>query len=165
MVKVKENSNGFFGFLHEQIASMNNSKFFAGIVIISLNIASKFVTIKLSKSTESYLKYTFSRQILIFCMAWMATRDIYMALILTAVFVILADYLFNEKSCFCCLSDDFKHKYLNMDIAAATSAATGTQPLPPNHDEIKHAIELLEQVKRQNEENTAPNYMVSFGKY
>jgi hypothetical protein len=158
----------FFGFLHNQIMSMNNSKFFAGLVIISLNIASKFVTIKLSKTTETYLKYTFSRQILIFAMAWMATRDIYMALILTAVFVVLADYLFNEESRFCCFSENFKKHYMNLTTITAPppdGSVTGTRPLdgpPPTAEEIKKSIEILERVKEQQKKQEEPNYTTPF---
>jgi hypothetical protein len=43
------------------------------------------------------MKWSISKQILIFAMAWMGTRDIYAALGLTAVFTILSDYLFNEE--------------------------------------------------------------------
>lgn len=156
--------------------SMNNSKFFAGLVIISLNIASKFVTIKLSKTTETYLKYTFSRQILIFAMAWMATRDIYMALILTAVFVILADYLFNEESRFCCFSDKFKKHYMEIDATASASSiispaagvTTGTRPIdppPPSAEEIRRSMQILEQVKEQQEKQQKPNYITPFSTF
>ena len=68
-----------FSGLHERILNINKSKVFAGLMIIVLNIASKFVTFKFGKTTEMYLKYTFSRQILVFAMAWMGTRDIYIA--------------------------------------------------------------------------------------
>lgn len=165
MVKNKT-TDGFLDFIHGQIMSLNNSKFFAGLVIISLNIASKFVTIKLSKTTETYLRYTFSRQIIIFAMAWMATRDIYMALILTACFVVLADYLFNENSRFCCFSDKFKQKYLSMDGAAAAAAAPATQTTPnpysPTEEEIKKSIAILEQVREQNKQKDTPNYNTPF---
>ena len=58
-----------FSYLHNYVKNVNDSKLFAGLMIITLNIASKFVTIKLSKTMESYLKYTFSKQILIFAIA------------------------------------------------------------------------------------------------
>jgi len=45
---------------------LNNSKFFAGIVMIMLNIGSKYITIKLSKSQEAYLRNTIARQLLSF---------------------------------------------------------------------------------------------------
>ena len=77
-----------FSYIHQNILAMNQSKVFAGLVIIVLNISSKFVNIKLSKSLEGYLKYTFSRDILVFAMAWMGTRDIYTAVFITIVFSI-----------------------------------------------------------------------------
>jgi hypothetical protein len=100
--------------VHEHIMNINNSKLFAGLMIITLNIASKFVTFKLGKTAETYLKYTFSRQILVFAMAWMGTRDIYIAAGLTIVFIILFDFLFNENSVFCVLPNDFKEYYENV---------------------------------------------------
>ena len=70
------------------ISSLNSSKYFTGVVMIMLNIGSRFVEIKLSDSMEQYIKYNIAREVLIFSMAWMGTRDIIVALILTAVFVI-----------------------------------------------------------------------------
>ena len=85
----------------ENIYSLNNSKFFAGFVMLTMNIGSKYITIELSDSQESYIKYTLGRQILIFAILWMGTRDIVVALILTCVFILFADYLFNENSKYC----------------------------------------------------------------
>ena len=89
-----------FQFIHDHILYLNSSKFFAGVVMILLNVGSKFISIQFSKSTEEYLKMSVSKQILVFAMAWMGTRDIYAALGLTAIFVILSDHLFNEESRF-----------------------------------------------------------------
>ena len=85
----------------EHIYSLNNSKFFAGFIMLIMNIGSKYVTIELSSSQESYLKYTLGRQLLIFAILWMGTRDIVVALILTCVFIFFADYLLNENSKYC----------------------------------------------------------------
>ena len=80
-------SNVFYdliAFIHNHIMFLNNSKFFAGVVMILLNIGSKFISIQFSKSTEEYLKMNVTKQLLVFAMAWMGTRDIYVALVLTA---------------------------------------------------------------------------------
>jgi len=82
-------------YVNHHIMYLNNSKFFAGVVMILLNVGSKFITIQFSKSTEEYMKWSVSKQLLVFAMAWMGTRDIYTALGLTAVFTILSEYLFN----------------------------------------------------------------------
>ena len=112
---VKSNSDSFFKDMHKKILDLNTSKMFAGLMIITLNIASKFVTFKFGKTAEMYLKYTFSRQILVFAMAWMGTRDIYVAAALTLVFIILFDFLFNENSSLCILPNQLKEYYHNMD--------------------------------------------------
>jgi len=116
---VKKNSSSsassMFDGMHEKIMDINSSKIFAGLMIIVLNIASKFVTFRFGKSTEMYLKYTFSRQILVFAMAWMGTRDIYIATALTLLFIVVFDFLFNENSMFCVLPNEFKEYYQNID--------------------------------------------------
>ena len=66
-------------------------------MMILLNIGSRFVEIKLSDSMESFIKYNIAREVLIFTMAWMGTRDIIVALILTASFMILSEFLLNNK--------------------------------------------------------------------
>ena len=100
--------------IDKTVKDLNTSKVFTGLMIIILNIGSRFVNLNLSKSMESYLKYTFSKQILIFAIIWMGTRDIYIALIGVIIFTILMDYLFNEESEYCCLPETFvnQHKEL-----------------------------------------------------
>jgi hypothetical protein len=78
---VKSSLTTMLDHLHSNIQRINDSKIFAGLMIITLNIVSKYVNIGLSKTMESYLKYTFSRQLLVFSIAWMGTRDIYIAFI------------------------------------------------------------------------------------
>ena len=109
---------GFFHYLHDHIFFLNNSKFFAGVIMILLNIGSKFITIQFSKSVEEYLKLSITKQILVFAMAWMGTRDIYTALVLTSVFVILSDHLFNEESHYCIVP----HQYRLLDKLPSSSS-------------------------------------------
>lgn len=110
----KNSFTKFFSFIHDHVQAINNSKIFAGLMIITLNIVSKFANIKLSKTLESYLKYTFSRQILVFAIAWMGTRDIYIALFITFLYVILTDYLLHEDSAFFVLSEEFKDHHITL---------------------------------------------------
>jgi hypothetical protein len=111
----KKNSfTKFFNHLHDNIEAINNSKIFAGLMIITLNIVSKFVNIKLSKTLEAYFKYTFSKQILVFAIAWMGTRDIYIALFITFIFVVFTEYLFHEESMFFVLPEEFKDYHISL---------------------------------------------------
>ena len=124
-------------YANNHILSINDSKIFAGIMIVIINIASKFVTFKLSKSVESYLKFTFSRDILVFAITWMGTRDIYISLGMTLLFVVVIDYLLNENSSVCCLPQTFINKHIDM-LEGMTDNA-------PSDEEVKKAKQVLEQ--------------------
>ena len=127
--------------IRENLASLNNSKFFAGIVMIMLNIGSKYITIELSKTQEEYLKNRVARQILIFSISWMGTRDILMSLALTAIFVVMTEFLFNENSKFCVIPLEYRKYKDVLDL-------NGDGVVSP--DEIKKAEELLKKAKKQH---------------
>ena len=97
------------------LKSLNDNKFFAGIVMLTMNIGSKYISIELSKTQENYIKYSLGRQILIFAVLWMGTRDIVTSLILTVVFILFADYLFNEHSAYCIIPEQYKELNITLD--------------------------------------------------
>ena len=129
-------------YVNHHVMYLNNSKFFAGVIMILLNIGSKFITIQFSKSTEEYMKWTVSKQLLVFAMAWMGTRDIYTALGLTAVFTILSEYLFNEESNLCIVPHKYRvlHKLIDTNEDGVV-----TEP------ELAAAIAVLEKAKREKQ--------------
>lgn len=129
----------FYAF-NNNIMHLNNSKYFAGVVMILLNVGSKFITIQFSKSTEQYLKYTVSKQLLVFSMAWMGTRDIYTALGLTAIFTVLSDYLFNEESSLCIVPIKYRVMSSLIDIND-DGIVTET--------ELNAAVAILEKAKKE----------------
>lgn len=97
----------FYSYTQNITKPLNESKLFAGIMIIILNISTKYVSLNLPKPIEAYLKFTFSRNILIFTICWMGSRDILISLLLTFVFVIVMDYVLNDSSAYCCLPEGF----------------------------------------------------------
>ena len=78
------------------------------------------------------------RELIIFSIAWMGTRDIYIAITLTAAFVILADFLLNGKSSMCVLSD----KYTKITVDTNNDGVISDL-------EINKAIQVLERAKKQ----------------
>lgn len=126
-------------FLDQNVSYLNNSKFFAGIVMILLNIGSKYLTVSLSKSQEAYIRNYAARELIIFAVAWMGTRDIYMSLFLTATFVVLTQHLFNENSSFCVLPQQYKLLHL-MDTDKDGRVS---------QSEIDDATELLRRASEQ----------------
>lgn len=152
-------SNNFYdtiSFAHNHIMFLNNSKFFAGVVMILLNVGSKFIAIQFSKSTEEYLKMNVTKQLLVFAMAWMGTRDIYTALVLTAVFTILSDHLFNEESPYCCVPQ--KYRILAKIIDDNNDGNVTEQ-------EINDAIAILEKSKRDKQRMNQRQMFTLYGNY
>jgi hypothetical protein len=143
-------------FVHNHIMFLNNSKFFAGVVMILLNIGSKFISIQFSKSTEEYLKMNVTKQLLVFAMAWMGTRDIYTALVLTAVFTILSDHLFNEESPYCCVPQKFR--ILAKIIDENNDGIVSEQ-------DINNAITILEKARQAKEKKNQRQNFTLFGNY
>jgi len=143
----------FFNYLHSHVSFLNSSKFFAGVIMILLNVGSKFISIQFSKSTEEYMKYTLSKQILVFAMAWMGTRDIYTALGLTAVFTILSDHLFNEESNMCIVPESYRvlHKLLDSNDDGIVTET-----------EISSAIAVLEKAKKEKQKKKQKKAFIKF---
>jgi hypothetical protein len=137
-------AESFFEYLHNRVLVLNQSKIFAGIMIIIINIASKFVTFKFSKTMESYLKFTFSRNVLVFAITWMGTRDIYIAILMTVLFIFVADYLMNENSQLCCLPSSFINKHVAM-----LEGFDGK----PSHEDIDKAKKILERANAYENTN------------
>jgi hypothetical protein len=132
----------FLGYINHHVMYLNNSKFFAGVVMILLNVGSKFVSVQFSKSTEEYLKFSLSKQLLVFAMAWMGTRDIYAALGLTAVFTILSEHLFNEESTMCIVPHNMR--VLNK-LVDTNEDGVVSEP------ELAAAIVVLEKAKKEKQ--------------
>ena len=142
-----------FKSINESVSSLNSNMFFAGIMMLTLNIGSRYVQLNLSPSAESYLKYAITKEFLVFTIAWMGTRNIYVALTLTAAFVVLADYGLNDKSNFCILPEKFKKLQNSIDT---------------NNDkiiselEIKNAMEILEKAKKQQDNRVQLGYLTFY---
>ena len=123
----------------ENVSALNSSKFFTGIIMLTLNLSSKYVTLGLSTSQEEYLKYTLGRQILVFAILWMGTRDIIVALLLTCVFILFADYLFNDNSMYCIIPSKYTNKIKEKEEKHITNK------------EVNDAIDLLKQARIQKQ--------------
>jgi len=115
MKREKKKPRTNFNIFIEHLYALNNSKFFAGIIMLIMNIGSKYITLELSKSQEDYVKYTLGRQILVFAILWMGTRDIVVALVLTCVFIVFADYLLNDNSKYCVIPNKYKDIVSQLD--------------------------------------------------
>ena len=136
----KISNNSIIQNLNSSIKNINKSKIFAGLVLLSLNLFSKFITVKLSDNQEEFIRNSFGRQILIFSIAWLGTRDVITALGLTGVFVILADNFFNENSDLYILPNSLNRIKKEIDVNNDGTISD---------KEIETAINVLNKAKKQ----------------
>ena len=121
------------------LSKINNSKLFAGFVMILLNIGSRFVKIEVSRSQEKYLKKSLGRHLMIFAVSWLGTRDVLIALTITAIFNVLIDYLLNENSRFCIIPQKHREFEEILDLNSDDEVS---------EDEINEAMEILKKAKK-----------------
>ena len=126
----------------KNIYSLNNSKFFAGLVMLLMNIGSKYITIELSKTQSEYLRGSIARQMLIFSISWMGSRDIFKALALTAIFNVLTVHLFNEESAYCIVPRQYRSFTRILDSDGDGSVSD---------EEEKEARNILDRVRRRDQ--------------
>ena len=87
-----------------------SNKIFVGFAILIMNIGSRFVIMDVGKAHEKLLNHELVKKLVVFCMFFVATRDIMTAAILTFAFIILLDGLLNENSRFSILPAMFRQK-------------------------------------------------------
>ena len=94
--------------------ALNNSKLLAGVGLILLNLFSKYVELNLSKTQEQFIRNSIGREILIFTMLYVGTKDILFSIVLTAAFLILSNTVFHEESRYCLMPK--KHLELHKEL-------------------------------------------------
>lgn len=116
-----------------KLSDLNNNKYFTGIMMIILNLGSRFLVMELSESQEQMLSNKIIRRFVMFTVVFIATKDIYVSLIITAIFIILVSGLFNENSKYC--------------IVTKPVISQVTQ------DEYKEALKIIKLYKLQKKQN------------
>jgi hypothetical protein len=128
-----------FGALNKYLSS---NKFFAGFMFLILNVGAKYATVNISKSQQEYIKKALFRELLIFAIIWSGSRDLFVALTLTVVFMVFTDYLFNDSSKFCVIP---KHLRRFEDLIDTDGDGVISE------EEIQKAMKILERAKKKEQ--------------
>lgn len=121
------------------LKSIEKNKLFIGVMMIMMNIASRYVELKFTKGQEAMIRNV-AREILIFIIAFVATRDLFISFILTAVFIILANFIFNENCKYNIVPKRYKNVINEMDFNNDGKVSD---------QEIKKAEDILKKAKKQ----------------
>jgi hypothetical protein len=130
-LKGGDDDNGFVKQLYAQLndtsSFFDNSKLFAGFMLLILNITTKYVPFKLSPSVESFFKNSFGVEFFIFIILLVGTKNLFVSIVITGIFIIIFNYLLNEESRFSILPESFTQYYNNLDNNSVSGNNGGTK--------------------------------------
>lgn len=80
---------------------LNNSKILGGIAMILMNLGGRHIVKDVPEFFDDLFENKIIRTIVVFCIAFVATKDIKIALLITLIFILLFTYLLKETSNAC----------------------------------------------------------------
>lgn len=92
-----------FSNINTIINSLNGSKYFAGTMMLLLNIGGKQISKEISFLHENIMEHRVVRRLFVFVAVFIATKDIKISLIVTALFVLIVTGFLHEDSSYCVL--------------------------------------------------------------
>ena len=81
----------------DSLSCINENKYMIGITMIMLNIGARFIIDELDDDLRKLVSNTFVRRVVIFCSFFMATKDLFTAIVLTIIFVIFINEIFAKE--------------------------------------------------------------------
>jgi hypothetical protein len=82
------------------INKIGNSPFLIGMMMILMNVGSRFIAHEFSDDDNEYSQNILIRRLTIFAVCFVGTRDVVTSVLLTAAFVVIAGGLFRGKGPF-----------------------------------------------------------------
>ena len=76
-------------YFQDQTDVLNENKYFIGLMMIMVNIGSRFIIDELNDEHRKIFKNSMFRRIVIFSVIFMATRDIVISVVVTGLFIVL----------------------------------------------------------------------------
>lgn len=138
--------------LDKFLEDVGTNKLIVGLVMIFMNIGSRYIELRLTNGQEMILK-NIAREVLIFTIAFINTKDLILSFIITGVFIILANFVFNDKSKYNILPDKYKK--------LASIIDTNKDKIVSD-EEINNAYEILKKARDQIDNYNKLNVLESF---
>jgi len=135
--------------INDLVKPINDNKFILAIMMMFLNISSRYVDFGLSKAQEHALRNNIAREILVFTVMFVGTRDIIISAIVTFIFFISKEYLLNEDSKFCLIPQQFDRMKLVMEQMNGDVS----------EKELNAALETIKKAEKNNQLERQNNFI------
>ena len=91
--------------LEHAFMAINTNPYFIGLMMLLLNLGGRFLGMEISKEQERVFQNPWVRRGLVFTVLFVATRNVFVAAIMTVFVLILMSFLLNENSDLCLWKD------------------------------------------------------------
>ncbi len=105
--------------------NFNTSPYFIGLMMLTMNLGSRFLSLEMSKGQEAFFAHPWVRRFLIFVVFFIGTRNIWAAFWMAFIAIALIGYLFNENSSLCLFKG-------GLPGASCAKPATKVEPEAPS---------------------------------
>jgi hypothetical protein len=126
---------GTSGLLDNIIMSLNTSPYVASTMMLFLNFGGRFLGLELTKGQEKFFTHPYVRRFLIFCVMFVATRNILIAAWMAILIILIVGYLTNENSALC-LFGSASIPNATCSKAEGFEATPGSSGLTPEEESI-----------------------------
>ena len=96
--------------LEHAFMAINTNPYFIGLMMLLLNLGGRFLGMEISKEQEKVFQNPWVRRGLVFTVLFVATRNVFVAAIMTVFVLLLMSFLFNENSELCLFKDSCQSK-------------------------------------------------------
>ncbi len=139
--------------LEQTFMAINTNPYFIGLMMLLLNLGGRFLGMEISKEQEKVFQNPWVRRLLVFTVLFVATRNVFVAAIMTVFVLLIMSFLFNENSDLCLFKD-----------SCAPKPAEDGQPTPgltPEEMEIwrrlnEKQMRMAAAQSKKNEEEEEP---------
>ena len=121
--------------IHKVVQDFASSPFMIGVLMLVMNVGSRYITHEFSENDEEYQQNILLRRLAIFAVCFVGTRELVTSLILTAGFVILSAGIFRGKSVYA-----REGMVSNPDLAMRSAAGLAGQIDDPAYDKTVKPI-------------------------
>ena len=133
-----------YKFIRNIVSFLEQNKMFTGVILLITNVFSKYIEMGFSETQKEALRNGLAREIIIFSAVFLGTRDIIISFILTASFVVLSNFLLNEKSSMCIIPN-------KLNSLAKKSKKYVTQEEKMKALDILRRADMQEKMEQQRE--------------
>jgi len=96
--------------LEQAFMAINTNPYFIGLMMLLLNLGGRFLGMEMSKEQEKIFQNPWVRRALFFTVLFVATRNVFVAAIMTIFVLLIFSFLLNENSELCLWQDSCTKK-------------------------------------------------------